>query len=45
MEYYVPLAHNYVGVVEAADVLGVHWETAKCLSCEVVFEQRESTIR
>jgi len=30
----MPVAHNSVGVVEAADVLGVLWETAKCLSCE-----------
>jgi len=30
----MPVLHDYVGVVEAADVLGVHWETAKCLCCE-----------
>ena len=31
MEYYMPVLHDYVGVAEAADVLGVHWETVRCL--------------
>jgi len=34
----MPVLHDYVSVVEAADVLGVHWETVKRLC-------RESRIR
>jgi hypothetical protein len=30
----MPVLHDYVRVVEAADVLGVHWATARCLCCE-----------
>jgi hypothetical protein len=30
----MPVRHDYVGVAEATDVLGVHWETVKCLCCE-----------
>jgi len=38
VEYHMPVLHDYVSVVEAADVLGVHWETVKRLC-------RESRIR
>ena len=30
----MPVLHDYLSVVEAADVLGVHWETVKRLCRE-----------
>jgi len=30
----VPVLHDYLSVVEAADILGVHWETVKRLCRE-----------
>jgi len=30
----MPVRHDYVGVAEATDALGIHWETVKCLCCE-----------
>jgi len=30
----MPVLHDYVSIVEAADVLGVHWETVKRLCRE-----------
>jgi hypothetical protein len=44
MEYYMPVLHDYVGVAEAADVLGVHWDDSQ-VPVKVVFEQRKPTIR
>ena len=34
MEYEMPVLGNYLSVVEAAAVLGVHWETVKRLCRE-----------
>ncbi len=34
MEYEMPVLGNYLSVVEAAVVLGVHWETVKRLCRE-----------
>lgn len=34
IEYHMPALYDCVSVVEAADVLGVHWETVKRLCRE-----------